>query len=113
MDDCCNISKEFSFVIAIIESFEKALAFIGGTHFGKNIYSQKQYTDEARQSETSTLNDKGIIALAYVMIFKEPYPCDPTPEQFARIGQLWDQYENNKIRKNKKNELCRSRSSSE
>jgi hypothetical protein len=88
---CCTAATECKFVISIIDSLQKMLAFMNPGKFGGGVYTPMIFQSRADQKETITLDDDGFMIYIYVKAFNESFPTEePTPEQIERINAIWD-----------------------
>jgi hypothetical protein len=88
---CCTAATECKFVISIVDSLQKMLAFMHPGKFGGGVYTPMVFQSITAQQETITLDDYGFMIFIYVKAFKEDFPKDdPTPEQIERINAIWD-----------------------
>lgn len=85
---CIPIKKEAKFIIDIIESFEKLLAF-ASHNYGGEMYAPLKFQNEASNADKIYLTEEGSVMYVYSKAFQEPYPCGtPTPEEAARIHAI-------------------------
>ena len=85
---CIPLKKEAKFIIDIIESFEKLLAFSGHT-FGGQLYAPLKFENEASNADKVYLTEEGSVIYIYSKAFAEPYPSGtPTPLEAERIHAI-------------------------
>lgn len=90
MSNCCNsLESESKFVVSLIESFQKLLAFQQPGIFGQ-IRSMKVYKAQAARTDVVKLKIEGYVMMIYMKVFKEDYPTMPNKKQVAQINEIWD-----------------------
>jgi hypothetical protein len=86
MTDC---AFEKNFLKTMIRDFKQLLLFNPPGKFGGELHSQEVYQGSAQGSENVTLSKLGTMMLYYYLVYKEPCPESPTPEQQAKINEVW------------------------
>ncbi len=85
---CMPIKKEAKFIVDIIESFEKLLAF-SAQNFGGQLFTPLKFENQACNADKIYLTEEGSIMYIYTRAFNEPYPCGtPNPVEAARIHAI-------------------------
>lgn len=88
---CFLPSKECKFVIDIVDSIQKLLAYTNPGKFGEIVLNLLIFQTKAEQKDTIKLSQEGYVMYVYVKAFKEAYPLEnPTSLQKQRINAIWD-----------------------
>jgi hypothetical protein len=88
---CFLPHRECKFVIDIVDSLQKLLAFVNPGKFGEIVLQYIVFKSEAEQTETIKLSLEGYVMYIYVKAFKEAYPLENITElQKERINAIWD-----------------------
>ena len=87
---CFLPQKECKFVIEIIDSLKRMLAYVNPGKFGQIVLNYIAFQSKAEQTETVSLDLNGYVIYIYKKAFKESFPSEPTPEQKERINAIWD-----------------------
>lgn len=88
---CFLPQKECKFVIDIIDSISKLLAYVNPGKFGQIVLNYIAFQSKAEQKETIKLSPEGYMIYVYKTAFKEPYPKENlTLLQKQRINAIWD-----------------------
>lgn len=87
---CFLPKKECKFVIDIIDSIQKLLAYVNPGKFGEMILKHIIFQSKAEQKDSIKLSPEGYMMLIYKRAFKEQFPTNPTPQQIERINAIWD-----------------------
>jgi hypothetical protein len=90
MSSCCNsLESESKFVVSLIESFQKLLAFQKPGKYGE-LHATKVYDAKADRTDAIKLTIEGYVMMIYMKVFKEDYPKMPNQKQVDNINQIWD-----------------------
>jgi hypothetical protein len=90
MGKCCNsLSSESEFIVSLIESLQKLLAFQKPGIFGQ-ISVAKIYDAKAKATDAIKLTLDGYVMMIYMKVFKEDYPKMPNQQQVDNINEIWD-----------------------
>jgi len=90
MSSCCNsLESESKFVVSLIESFQKLLAFQKPGLYGQ-IVNRQVHNAEATRTDAIKLTIEGYVMMIYSKVFKEKYPVMPNQTQVDNINQIWD-----------------------
>jgi hypothetical protein len=90
MSKCCNsLESESKFVVSLIESFQKLLAFQRPGKYGE-IHAMKVYDAKAARTDVIKLSVEGYVMMIYMKVFKEDYPKMPSKKQVDQINEIWD-----------------------
>lgn len=87
---CFLPQKECKFVIEIIDSLKKLLAYVNPGKFGQMVLNFIVFQSKAEQKDSIKLDLVGYMMLIYKRAFKESFPTNPTPEQKEKINAIWD-----------------------
>lgn len=87
---CFLPKKECKFVIDIIDSIQKLLAYVNPGKFGEIVLNYIAFQSKTEQTETIKLTAEGYVIYVYKKAFKESFPTNPTPQQIERINAIWD-----------------------
>lgn len=90
MSKCCNsLESESEFVVSLIESFQKLLAFQKPGKYGE-LHAMKVYDTKAERTDVIKLSVEGYVMMIYMKVFKEDYPKMPNQKQVDQINEIWD-----------------------
>ena len=87
---CFLPKKECKFVIDIVDSIQKLLAYVNPGKFGQIILNHIVFQSKAEQKDSIKLSPEGYMMYVYKNAFKESYPTNPTALQIERINAIWD-----------------------
>lgn len=88
---CFLPQKECKFVIDIVDSIQKLLAYVNPGKFGEIILNYIVFQSKVEQTDRIKLSLEGYVIYLYKTAFKETYPHDnPTPLQIERINAIWE-----------------------
>lgn len=88
---CFLPQKECKFVIDMIDSISKLLAYVNPGKFGEIVLNYLTFKSKAEQRDTIKLSLEGYVIYVYKTAFKETYPTQNlTPLQKERINAIWD-----------------------
>ena len=88
---CFLPAKECKFVLDIVDSISKLLAFVNPGKFGQFVLNFIVFQTKAEQKNSITLSLEGYVFYIYFKAFKETYPEEgKTPLQIERINAIWD-----------------------
>ena len=87
---CFLPAKECRFVIEIVDSLNKLLAYVNPGKFGEIVLNVLVFQSKAEQNDTIKLSQEGYVMYIYVKAFNEAYPLEnPTNIQKERINAIW------------------------
>jgi hypothetical protein len=90
MSKCCNsLESESEFVVSLIESLQKLLAFQKPGKYGE-LHAMKVYETKAARTDVIKLSVEGYVMMIYMKVFKEDYPKIPNQKQVDQINEIWD-----------------------
>ena len=90
MSKCCNsLQSESKFIVSLIESFQKLLAFQKPGKYGE-LHAMKVYDTKAERTDVVKLSLEGYVMMIYMKVFKENYPIMPNQKQVNNINEIWD-----------------------
>jgi hypothetical protein len=87
---CFLPQKECKFVIDIVDSIQKLLAYVNPGKFGEIVLGYIAFQSKAEQKETVGMSVDGYVIYIYKKAFQESYPTNPTPLQIERINAIWE-----------------------
>ncbi len=88
---CFFPEKECKFVLDIVDSISKLLAYVNPGKFGEIVLKYIAFETKAQQTETVKLDLDGYVIYIYKKAFKKPFPTENrTPEQIEEINAIWD-----------------------
>ena len=88
---CFFPEKECKFVLDIVDSLSKLLAFVNPGKFGEIVLNFIAFSGKAQQKETVNLDLDGYVIYIYKKAFKEHFPTENrTQEQIDKINAIWD-----------------------
>lgn len=90
MNQCFLPAKECKFVIDIVDSIQKLLAFVNPGKFGEIILNYIAFQSKVEQADIIKLDLNGYMIYIYKKAFKETFPSEPTPQQIERINAIWE-----------------------
>ena len=92
MSSRCFLPKqECKFVLDIVDSLQKLLAYVNAGKFGEIVLQYIAFQSKAEQKDTIKLSLEGYVMYVYVKAFNEAYPLENLTElQEERINAIWD-----------------------
>jgi hypothetical protein len=88
---CFLPAKECKFVLDIVDSINKLLAFVNPGKFGQIVLRYVAFQSKAEQKDTIKLELDAYVMYIYKKAFKEQFPTENrTQEQIDKINAIWD-----------------------